>query len=177
MKNTVCILTIFIFTFGSANAQLIPKDTLYLSHNNAYECGYVNQKGDVIIPYGRYSMCFTDTLVHFSVVLIRNKDTLGFYAINQQEVRLFKVVTTSQGPTFLVNGFIQVTDSSGLIGFANERGKVVIVPQFQCATDFYGGKALVTYKCTLRTSQNEVPSGPPTSDNWFYIDKTGKRVD
>ncbi|MBU8882075.1 WG repeat-containing protein [Kaistella sp. DKR-2] len=42
---------------------------------------------------------------------------------------------------------IRIIDSEDKIGFANEYGKILIKPQFEIATSFHKGKAIVGEKC------------------------------
>ena len=54
-------------------------------------------------------------------------------------------------------------------------GKVVIKPQFDCAFPFENGIAQVGLNCTTYADDTEHHTW--TSDNWFYIDKKGRKVD
>ncbi len=55
-----------------------PQDTLFRVTKGQYalgeEFGYVNQQGDTIIPFGKFSHSFTDTIVTFGIVIENNAD-------------------------------------------------------------------------------------------------------
>jgi hypothetical protein len=60
------------------------------------------------------------------------------------------------------------------IGYADATtGKVIIVPQFECAFPFENGRAKVSYNCTSKSYREHYAW---ISDNWFYIDKKGKKI-
>ncbi|WP_207420244.1 WG repeat-containing protein [Desertivirga brevis] len=85
---------------------------------------------------------------YFAVFSI--KGVKGWSAIDINEKILFKVYNTSSGelsPDELREGKIRIVDASGKIGFANSLGKVVIKPQFEIASSFYKGKAMIGQKC------------------------------
>ena len=72
------------------------------------------------------------------------------------------------------DGLYRVVDD-GHIGFADETGVVVIMPRYRYAYPFKNGKAKVTYR------GEKVKDGTGKthweSDEWFYIDKMGGRLD
>lgn len=168
--SALCLLSL-----SSAHAQ---NDYLYLSENSEGYFGFVD-KDDYVVVEHKYSYCFTDTLKHFAVVLIVSDSISGYYGIDRNDSILFKVVTTPSGPASLEGGLIQIVNGDDLIGFANEKGKVVIPPQFQCAGHFIDGreKVMVAYKCQRVPWPSNKEMVEEVSDEWFYIDKTGKRVD
>jgi len=132
--------------------------------------GYVNLKGDTIIPLGKYYYCYTDTFVTHAVVL---KQGGGCVAIDGHERELFEVVWFDNGPDPICEGLFRIRQNDK-IGYANRRGEMIIEPQFACAFPFENGKAKVAFHC------ERVAEGEHTrldSDQWFYIDKRGRRLD
>lgn len=114
--------------------------------------GYVftNQKGDTVtrLDTAKYYTCFSDTIEYFAIVGIKNKK--GWWAIDKNETLLFQVFNTSSGepsPDALREGMIRIVDDSGKIGFSNYKGKIVIKPQFEAASSFYKGKAIIGKQC------------------------------
>ena len=160
-------------------SEVSKNDTLYRFCEDEMEsespyllCGYANSQGDTVIEMGKYLNCFDDFLVHYAVVLF--KDTLDrkLIAIDRSENILFEVFWSDNGPDWLEDGLFRIIEN-GKIGYANEKGEIVIKPQFECAEQFSEGRATVTYECEL------IPQGEHLimkSDAWFEIDKTGKRV-
>jgi hypothetical protein len=188
MKTILTILTFFGLTVsctvGPANKNeriqysdvidLNPIDTLFLIsksdlHESGVSCGYINQIGDTIIPIGKYQYCLSDTFTTYAMV----GDTSGFFAIDQKENRLFEVYWFDNGPDYIEDGLFRIKRNMK-IGYANTKGEIVIEPQFECANPFENGKAKVAYNCQL------LKVGEYTemkSESWFYIDKTGKKIE
>lgn len=187
MKVKLAILMIFSLTISCANRQsnkseikqylditdMHPNDTLFRVYKgDLYELGvpsgYVNQKGDTIVPIGKYQYCFLDTVITYGVV----GNISEIYAIDQKENRLYEVYWFDNGPDYVKNGLFRIK-RNGKIGYANNIGKIVIEPQFDCASSFENEKAKVTFDCELK-KDGEYSS--MQSENWFYIDKTGNKI-
>ena len=154
--------------------DLSPSDTLFRFHEGQlYELGvpsgYVNQKGDTVIPVGKYQYCFFDTVTTYTIV----RDISGIYAIDQKENRLFEVYWFDNGPDYIKDGLFRI-ERNGKIGYANTNGEVVIEPQFECANAFENEKAKVTFECDLKKFGEHAEM---KSDTWFFIDKTGRRIE
>lgn len=182
----VTIIIVVVSIFGSCGqtdkkgsskyynlTELNPKDTLFRIHNEeVYEmgvkCGYINQKGDTVIPIGKYKYCYFDTVTTYAIV----GDTSEFYAVDQKENRLYEIYWFDNGPDYTKDGLFRIK-RNGKIGYANKVGKVIIEPQYSCADSFFDGRARVTFSCKLQ-KDGEHPI--MKSDNWFYIDKLGKRL-
>lgn len=133
------------------------------------ESGYVNLKGDTVIPLGKYHYCYTDTLRNYAIVL---KKSGGCVAINKNEQELFEVFWFDNGPDSVVEGLFRIKNN-GKIGYANKAGEIVIKPQFDCALPFKEGRAKVSTDCRI------IPEGEYSrweSSNWFYIDNRGNKI-
>ncbi len=145
------ILTLFMTTAGlsqkRSNYLLVQYDT---SGKQPYGYVITNPKGDTVtrLDTAKYYVCFSDTIEYFAIVGIKNKK--GWWAIDKNENILFEVYNTSSGeptPDVLREKMIRIVGENELIGFANEKGKVVIKPQFEAVSSFYKGKALIGKKC------------------------------
>ena len=135
------------------------------------ECGFKNKNGDIVIPLGKYSRCFTDTFKTYAIVV---KLHSGFLAIDRQENVLYEVFPFDNGPEEPSDGLFRILENNK-IGFADSvTGKVVIKPQFDCAWPFENGVAEVSIDCKTQTDGEH---SIWVSDHWFYIDKTGKKVE
>jgi hypothetical protein len=139
-----------------------------------YELGssfaFVNRNGDTIIPIGKYYATYTDTLKTFAIV---SDHKLGMIGIDKNENVLYKVFRFDNGPDYIKEGLFRVI-RNGKIGFANKDGVIVIPCQFDCAFFFENGKAKVSNDC------NEIKDFEHTrweSDSWYFIDKTGRRIE
>jgi len=134
------------------------------------EYGYKNQKGEIIIEPGKYRFCFTDTFRTYAIVL---KSGEGFLGIDRQQNILYKVFSIDNGPDYTSDGLFRIM-KDGKIGYADSTtGKIIIKPQFDCAYPFEKGEALVSNNCTKELQEEH---SIWKSNNWFYINKKGKKV-
>lgn len=119
--------------------------------DNKYGYQLVDEKGNIIkeLDRNKYIACFnTDQLGYFAIFAMKNES--GWIAINKAEDKLFKVYNTSFGepsPDELVDKKIRIVDEHGRIGFANEKGQIVITPQFEMVSEYYKGKAIIGESC------------------------------
>jgi hypothetical protein len=168
--------TLFIFSFlliATCHCQSAESDYLIKVINGQNDevgtpTGYINIKGDTIIPIGQYYYCYTDTLKYFGVVVQKDGKLIG---INKAGKELFEVFWYDNGPDYLADGLFRII-KNGKIGYADERGLIVIKPKFDCAYPFENGKAKVSFHCaTISSGEYKFWE----SNSWFYIDKTGKK--
>ena len=131
--------------------------------------GYTNPEGDTIVPIGKYIHCFTDTIFDIGIVL--KKGTVCM-AIDKTGKELYQIKWYDNGPDYASEGLIRII-KDGKTGYADENGKIVIEPLYECADPFEGGKARVSLKCELKADGEHTQM---ISDGWFFIDKTGKKV-
>ncbi|NOQ71482.1 MAG: hypothetical protein GQ574_05750 [Crocinitomix sp.] len=135
---------------------------------------YVNPSGDTIIPYDGYTYLWYGVILDYGYVDQKQKNGRSkMVAINNKGEYLFDAYIYDYGPDNTEEGRFRIM-KNGKIGFANEKGEIVVEPQFECAHYFQDGKARVTYKCTL------VPDGEYHSvknATWFYIDLDGNVVE
>ena len=132
--------------------------------------GYMNIAGDTVIPIGKYFYCYTDTLRNFAIVHTRGGKCI---AIDRDDQMLFEVYWYDNGPDYVSDGLFRIIEGEK-IGYADTDGKVVIVPQYDCAYPYQDGQAKVSKDCTI------VPMGEYLtweSENWMYIDLSGKVVE
>ena len=172
--QTVNIIGLLLLLSGLTSCrQTIERNDHLVSFTDTTrgEHGYRNQNGDIVIPLGRYSFCFTDTFRTYAVVA---KPQFGLVAIDRKENILYKVFPYDNGPDYASDGLFRILENNK-IGFADATtGKIVIEPEFDCAFPFENGVARVSVDCR-RQSDGEHSTW--LSDNWFYIDKAGKKVD
>ncbi|NHN24328.1 WG repeat-containing protein [Flavobacterium jejuense] len=153
------------------------KDTLFSINKGQFEygssCGFVNKKGDTIIPIGTIGMCFTDTFTTFAYVFDKERYGDGMVAINRNKEVIFDAYLFDNGPDYLSDGLFRIM-RNGKIGFANEIGEVIIEPKFECAYPFEDGKSKVAYDC--ETISDDLEHKSWESSHWFYIDKNGNKI-
>jgi hypothetical protein len=133
------------------------------------EYGYINYQGDTVIPMGKYLFCFTEKFDNFAIVSTYHDGIIG---IDRNEKILFNVYVFDNGPDYPSNGLFRII-KNGKIGYADERGNVVIEPQFDCAYPFRKGKAKVGKGCGKQTDGEH---SWWTGGNWFTINKKGRII-
>jgi hypothetical protein len=165
------------------------QEELLISHQDTtdrqkYSYVFTNQYGDTVLRLDTqkyyHCFCYHDTARFFVVVGVRHKQ--GWWAIDKNEQFLFRVFNTSDGepsPDNIRNGMIRIVDSQEKIGFANYKGQIVIKPQFEAATSFYKGKAIVGTKCRkILWSGDDGHEGckhyATDCESFGYIDSAGK---
>lgn len=135
---------------------------------------YIDEKGDTIVPYGRYTYCVSDSIAPVGFVMEAGVN--GITCINTEGKPLCRaLVVDNFTPDYLFEGNFRIVNDEGLMGFADSLGQVVIAPQFKYAYPFEGGRAKVTY-----TGQKNDPTDEHwewVSDDWFYINHQGHKVD
>jgi len=190
MKHSITILSFFSFLliYSCSNGQSStqenseyhsiedynPSDELIRFPLENYEIGddfcYLNKKGDTIIPYGKYSVSYSDTIKTFGIVLAKNSDDL--IGINQKDQRLYEIQWYDNGPDYIKEGLFRIL-RNGKTGYADNSGRIVIEPQFECAYPFLDGKAKVANQCQkLKLNEHTTTE----SNKWFYIDKKGNKL-
>ena len=138
---------------------------------------YLNERGDTIVPYGKYRYCQTDTIKKIGFVYENKPKDARIICINDAGKELFYVFKYDNGPDYTQEGLFRIMDEDGLIGFADSLGNVIIEPQFKFAYPFKGGKT----KATLKGERKVVPESDGEkhyweSGTWFYIDKRNKHL-
>ncbi len=169
MRTTVLLL----LTFLASCRPAIRNNDYLVSYNDTVsdQSGYKNSKGDIVIPLGRYDQCFTDTFKTYAIVAKQNE---GIIAIDRQENVLYGIFSFDNGPDYSSEGLFRILVNNK-IGYADSlTGKVVIKPHFDCAWPFENGAAKVSIDCK---TQSKGEHSVWLSDHWFYIDKTGRKVE
>ena len=138
---------------------------------------YLNERGDTIVPYGKYRYCQTDTIKKIGFAYENKPKDARIICINDAGKELFYVFKYDNGPDYIQEGLFRIMNEDGLVGFADSLGNVIIEPQFKFAYPFKGGKT----KVTLEGEQKEVPKSEGEkhyweSETWFYIDKKNRRL-
>ena len=86
MQNRVHLIVLFFLLLSNltscSQAHNASNYLILFIKSNQDQYGYKNQKGEIIIPLGKYEICYTDTFKTYAVVL---KSHYGFVAIDRQE--------------------------------------------------------------------------------------------
>lgn len=171
MKKVFLLIsvTLLIVSGGCSQSKKAEFLTLVCEKNDDSKCGYEDSNRKIVIPIGKYSYCYTDTLKDFAVVMDKNNRCI---AIDINENELFEVYWYDNGPDYLSEGFFRIKKDDK-IGYANEKGEIIIKPQYKCAFPFEDGKAKVALDCSYeQMGEHQAVQ----SNKWFYIDKSGTKV-
>jgi len=136
---------------------------------------FVNKKNDTIIPFGKYAYYGTDTLEFYANVIEHaNDSTYGRQvAIDRNQNILFDIVMFDNGPEPFNDGLTRVLRNNKM-GYSNKFGQIVIPCEYDYAKWFENGKAEVTYNAKEYLDLDE--HRRVESDEWFEIDKKGKKL-
>lgn len=85
----------------------------------------------------------------------------------------YSVFHYDNGDDYLAEGLRRIVDDSGKIGFADEKGRVIISPRYAFAFPFEGGRAKATFE---GESVAEGEYHRWVSPAWFYIDRNGHKI-
>ena len=142
-----------IFTTGCLDGQKQSDHAILIAYTSTEfpELGssvcYLNERGDTVIPFGKYHYGGSDTIRHIGFVV--EPHTPGWTTINNKGEKLFYTFSFDNGPDYVEEGLFRIINDEMLMGFADTLGNVVIQPQFAFVFPFKDGKAEVTYTFTL----------------------------
>lgn len=150
--KSILIILLFI-GLVSAKAQtkfkLVEKETD--TWRSIYSLVDENNKTLKVLDSAKYYMTLSGfDYGYFAVVGKKGSKNHGWPALDANENILFYVYNTSFGepsPDYLIENKIRIIDENKKIGFANEKGEIVIEPQFESVTSFHNGYALIGEKC------------------------------
>lgn len=137
---------------------------------------YLNERGDTIIPYGKYRFCQTDTIKAIGFVY-ENKQGGKIVCIDVNGNKLFNVFKYDSGPDYVREVLFRITDDNGLIGFADTLGNVIIKFRFKFAFPFENEVA----KVTDIGEERDVPGSNGEKHYWnssdrYYINRNGENA-
>ncbi|TYB72654.1 WG repeat-containing protein [Bizionia saleffrena] len=165
----IVIICLMVACTSNKDYYLV-KFSLSNSDKTGASSGYMNSKGDLIIPVGKYDYCFTDTIRDLGMVV--EKETGRILGIDRNANEIFEVFKYDNGPDFVESGLFRIL-KNGKIGYANTKGEVIIEPQFECAYPFEGHFAKVSNTCK---TVNDGEYTAWESEHWYRISRDGKRV-
>lgn len=152
-------------------------DTLNLFCDDKYDsvqlCGYLNQQGDTLISKYEFQILFSETFLNFAFVYDAQKFGKEIVAINRDKKVVFEAFMYDNGPDYLSEGLFRIKQN-GKIGFANEKGEIIIPAIYECAYPFEEGIAKVSMRCETVTDGFEHFGWE--SKEWFFINQKGQKV-
>ena len=168
-KISIIAYALLIYSCGANRNDILIKIHEGKIDELGVPSGYVNSKGDTIIPVGKYAYCYTDTMRTLGIVMTKENVLIG---IDNHQNKLFEVFWFDNGPDYISDGLFRIIKNKK-IGYADSTGKIIIKPEFDCAFPFENGIAKVSTKCSAETGGEH---SIWKSDDWFYINKAGRKV-
>ena len=167
-----CCLTVPFLSFTDDKDSYL---VLQVDTTQKYEeYSYVNQKGETVVPYKRYPLCYTDTIRTVGFVF---KSNVGCVAINNQGQELFRVYMADNGNDRPVDGLFRILDESGQkMGVANMEGKVVVSPKYDAIFPYHEGLAAVAVGSKEVRPADDPEHEYTVGGKWGFIDKQGNEV-
>ena len=133
---------------------------------------FTNERGDTIVPFGKYEYVGCDSIAPIGIVAEPNH---GLVALNTRGEKLFGVMQIDNfEPDIVCDGRFRIIGDNGLTGYADTLGNIIVQPQYQCALPFNGGRAKVARRGWKNDENDE--HWYWMSDEWFYIDTNGRRL-
>lgn len=94
---------------------------------------------------------------------------------DERQRKRYPAFRFENGDDYVVDGMYRIVDEQGRMGYADEQGNTVITPRFKCAFPFDNGRAKVADTGTNVYDGTE--HWHWESNDWYYIDKTGRKID
>lgn len=185
--NTKLLFILVLFFCSACTSAQKPNDFWVAKEqkNSKSKYVFINTQGQIVMQLDsdQYEKCYTDTMMHFAIVKFKHKK--GFWAIDKNKKIIFEVYDKNGDATLpdaLNCKMIRITDGSKKIGFANDRGQIIVKPIYDYATDFYQDKAVIGNKCEVKIVGCAEPSHPGGDSNIYdlvcknygYLDINGK---
>lgn len=142
---------------------------------NGSDVAYLKAAGDTVIPFGRYGYFGTDSFQYFAQVILHGTDTTPgrTVGIGPDGAVIFDLVLYDNAPDPMQDGLMRVS-RDGKMGFANDRGEIVIPCIYDHAEGFENGKARVTFQATRHADGEHTRV---ESTEWFFINMKGEPVE
>jgi len=157
--------------------------------DTVYPCSYWDKKTDAVEKLARCVEKQGEKLVFLPELFTKTASVAGmswvglydyareaglpdadYYVLNAENY--LPVIHFDNGPDWFVDGLVR-SRQQGKIGYWDDNFRNRIAPQFDYASQFEEGRALVCNGCKPQRNGEHVALA---GGEWFYIDKSGKRV-
>ena len=162
---TILFLFSYLFMFSQNNYWLRVTDS------STWRQAFVDQNGEIMIPYGKYKFILTDTMWYFAFVY---KEKNGIVAINRNNQIIFRPLADNLEPDPPSDGLFRIIENNK-IGFANMKGEIVIPPRFEAVMRFHHNVAAFCIGCRMEYD-TITEYGYWTGGKWGFINKRGEVV-
>lgn len=181
MKKITYILSVLFLSNLSAQTKFKVEQKETKTWKSVYSL--IDEKNNLIkvLDSSKYYVSFNnDDYRYFAV--FGKKGSPGWTAIDSNENILFQVYNTSFGeptPDYLIENKIRIINGKNKIGFANEKGQIIIKPQFEIVTSFHNGKAIIGEKCkkvpwSEHIKEEDCKHYSIVCENFGYINEKGE---
>lgn len=134
-----------------------------ISFEQGDKYGYVNEDGKVILK-PQFPFVFSDTITNIGFVC--DSKSKQILCINNLGEPLFYTFNYDNGPDYPSEGLFRIVSETGLIGYSDVNGNIVISPIYKFAYPFKNGKAKVASEgCAVQQKEYVRWEG----DKWYYI--------
>mgnify|MGYP003576244126 CR=1 FL=1 len=166
---TLLLTCIIAIGLDSCQLQTVPARLILKRDSVTSLYGYYDDDGHQVL--GDYYAAYTDTITEYGIVADPD-----FVLIDKTGKHIYKILPFDNGPDYCSEGTYRIV-ADGKIGYVDSlTSKVIIEPKFDCAFPFENGKAKVSVNCKKVKAFPEDEHWSWESENWFYVDKTGKIV-
>lgn len=170
MKKYLSHVVFALLLVSACQAQQITSPKLILKRDAKTSLyAYFDDQGHKVL--GDYRAAYTDTLTEYGIVADPD-----FVVIDRTGKHIYKFYRYDNGPDYLSEGTYRIVKNDKIGFIDSATAKILIEPKFDCAFPFENGKAKVSFKCKTVKSFPGDEHSTWVSDDWFYIDKTGKIV-
>ncbi len=156
----------FVLTLGS-QARSMDNLPVPFQDENLDFYGYRDRTGRVVIP-ARYQIAGEFSRYGIAPVA----DESGWQYIDVAGRTVVRPFLVDNGPDDFQEGLARFQEG-GRFGYFDERGRIVIQPQFDFAASFCGGRAAFCFGC-VKTMDGE--HSRYTGGKWGFIDREGRMV-
>lgn len=162
----ILIISLHIHLIAQSNLLYKVTDPAIDQWEEGDQVGYADEKGQMIIPFGKYKYCYTEKFD--KIAFVGFDDRKGVYAIDRNENVLFQVFISDNLPDVIKENSFRI-ENNGKIGFADMDGKVIISPQFDAAWPFQEGFAGVS----KGGAEKQIGNYKIYIGKWKFINKNG----
>lgn len=153
MKPTIKIFLLFVIVISCNSRESKNESQTFQRISNENSWGFINGKGDTIIPLGKYR--FLNPIDAEGMIYAQLGNKFGYIDINQNTLVPFEyseLSVFSQG--------LAPAKKNGKFGFINRKGAVVIPFQFENESHFYNSGLAIAKK----------------NNKFGFIAKSGKEI-
>lgn len=161
-------LLVIVFLLSIGVSLVAQKDYWLRATDSDGNQAFFDQRGNVKIPFGKYEMILSDTLIHFAFVY---SPEMGIVAIDQNEQILFKpLIVDNFQPDMPHYGLFRIVENEK-IGFANMNGEIILPAHFEAVKSFQDSIAAFCVGCKME--YDELEYGYWSGGKWGFINLKG----